>query len=116
MEMYWNSEPKVATNVFELGLKMFGSEPDYILRYLDFLLLQNNANSELSGPVKYAHTRTLTMSPYRRTRIVRTVCRGDRAGKGQTHLGPDGSVRVPVRRSPRGTEDGAALRRHVSRE
>ncbi|GAA5959836.1 hypothetical protein JCM8115_004873 [Rhodotorula mucilaginosa] len=45
MEMYWNSEPKVATNVFELGLKMFGSEPDYILRYLDFLLLQNNANN-----------------------------------------------------------------------
>ncbi|GAA5860469.1 hypothetical protein JCM3774_000433 [Rhodotorula dairenensis] len=45
MEMYWNSEPKVATNVFELGLKMFGSEPDYILRYLEFLLQQNNANN-----------------------------------------------------------------------
>ncbi|GAA5863399.1 hypothetical protein JCM1840_007513 [Sporobolomyces johnsonii] len=45
MEMYWNSEPKVATNVFELGLKMFAKEPDYVLRYLDFLLQQNNANN-----------------------------------------------------------------------
>lgn len=70
MEMYWNSEPKVATNVFELGLKMFGSEPDYILRYLDFLLLQNNANSESCGSVKYAQTRSLTTSTCRRTRLV----------------------------------------------
>lgn len=114
MEMYWNSEPKVATNVFELGLKMFGSEPDYILRYLDFLLLQNNANSEFCGPVKYALTQSLTMSPCRRARLVRTVCRRDRAGKGQTYLGPNGSVRVPVRRSPGRAEDGATLRRHVS--
>ncbi|KPV76834.1 uncharacterized protein RHOBADRAFT_34277, partial [Rhodotorula graminis WP1] len=45
MEMYWNSEPKVATNVFELGLKMFANEPDYILRYLEFLIQQNNANN-----------------------------------------------------------------------
>ncbi|GAA6055006.1 hypothetical protein JCM3770_000490 [Rhodotorula araucariae] len=45
MEMYWNSEPKVATNVFELGLKMFAKEPDYILRYLEFLIQQNNANN-----------------------------------------------------------------------
>lgn len=63
MEMYWNSEPKVATNVFELGLKMFGSEPDYILRYLDFLLLQNNANSAF--PVfrilRFTHGSRLTM-------------------------------------------------------
>jgi len=48
MEMYWNEEPKVATNVFELGLKLFSKEPDYVLRYLEFLLQQNNANSELS--------------------------------------------------------------------
>ena len=70
MEMYWNSEPTVATNVFELGLKMFGSEPDYILRYLDFLLLQNNANSESCGTGKSAHTRFLTTSTCRRTRLV----------------------------------------------
>lgn len=49
MEMYWNSEPKVATNVFELGLKMFAHEPDYILRYLEFLIQQNNANSASSS-------------------------------------------------------------------
>ncbi|GAA5990953.1 hypothetical protein JCM11641_007443 [Rhodosporidiobolus odoratus] len=45
MEMYWNGDVKVATNVFELGLKLFSAEPDYILRYLDFLLQQNNANN-----------------------------------------------------------------------
>ncbi|GAA5873550.1 hypothetical protein JCM16303_001161 [Sporobolomyces ruberrimus] len=45
MEMYWNEEPKVATNVFELGLKSFSKEPEYVLRYLEFLLLQNNANN-----------------------------------------------------------------------
>ncbi|GAA5960372.1 hypothetical protein JCM3765_007490 [Sporobolomyces pararoseus] len=45
MEMYWNEEPKVATNVFELGLKLFSKEPDYVLRYLEFLLQQNNANN-----------------------------------------------------------------------
>ncbi|GAA5996861.1 cleavage polyadenylation factor subunit RNA14 [Rhodotorula paludigena] len=45
MEMYWNSEPKVATNVFELGLKLFSEEPDYVLRYLEFLIEQNNANN-----------------------------------------------------------------------
>lgn len=45
MEMYWNSEPKVATNVFELGLKSFAKEPEYVLRYLDFLISQNNSNS-----------------------------------------------------------------------
>ncbi|GAA5924269.1 cleavage polyadenylation factor subunit RNA14 [Sporobolomyces koalae] len=45
MEMYWNEEPKVATNVFELGLKLFSKEPEYVLRYLDFLLQQNNANN-----------------------------------------------------------------------
>lgn len=46
MEMYWNEEPKVATNVFELGLKLFSKEPEYVLRYLEFLLQQNNANSK----------------------------------------------------------------------
>ncbi|GAA6008673.1 hypothetical protein JCM11491_003391 [Sporobolomyces phaffii] len=45
MEMYWNEEPKVATNVFELGLKLFSKEPEYVLRYLEFLLQQNNANN-----------------------------------------------------------------------
>ncbi|GAA5850924.1 hypothetical protein JCM8547_009132 [Rhodosporidiobolus lusitaniae] len=45
MEMYWNSDVKVATNVFELGLKLFSAEPEYVLRYLEFLLQQNNSNN-----------------------------------------------------------------------
>ncbi|GAA6062293.1 hypothetical protein JCM10212_004381 [Sporobolomyces blumeae] len=45
MEMYWNEEPKIATNVFELGLKLFAAVPEYVLKYLEFLLQQNNANN-----------------------------------------------------------------------
>ncbi|GAA6030053.1 hypothetical protein JCM8097_009232 [Rhodosporidiobolus ruineniae] len=45
MEMYWNSDVKVATNVFELGLKLFAADPAYVLRYLDFLLQQNSTNN-----------------------------------------------------------------------
>lgn len=47
MEFFWNNDPKVATNVFELGLKTFAKEPDYVLQYLDFLIRSNNPNSAL---------------------------------------------------------------------
>ncbi|KAK4046434.1 mRNA 3'-end-processing protein rna14 [Microbotryomycetes sp. JL201] len=45
MEYHWNSDPKVATNVYELGLKTFSKDPDYVLQYLDFLMLTNNPNN-----------------------------------------------------------------------
>ena len=48
MELYWNKDPKVATNVFELGLKTFGSEPEYVMQYLDFLIKSNNDSSTFS--------------------------------------------------------------------
>lgn len=50
MEFYWNNEPKIATNIFELGLKndIFAQDPDFILQYLDFLIRSNNPNSTLS--------------------------------------------------------------------
>ena len=46
MEYHWNGDAKVATNVFELGLKTFSKDPEYVLQYLDFLMLTNNPNSE----------------------------------------------------------------------
>lgn len=45
MELLWNNEPKIATNVFELGLKTFSKDPEYVLQYLDFLIRSNNPNS-----------------------------------------------------------------------
>lgn len=45
MEFFWNNDPKVATNVFELGLKTFSKEPEYVLQYLDYLIRTNNPNS-----------------------------------------------------------------------
>lgn len=47
MELHWNNEPKIATNVFELGLKTFSKDPEYVLQYLDFLIRSNNPNSEI---------------------------------------------------------------------
>lgn len=48
MELYWNNEPKIATNIFELGLKssVFAKDVQYILQYLDFLIRSNNPNSK----------------------------------------------------------------------
>lgn len=48
LELYWNKDAKVATNVFEFGLKAFGSEPDYVIQYLDFLIKSNNDSSAFS--------------------------------------------------------------------
>jgi hypothetical protein len=35
----------VATKIFELGLKVFSDNPDYVLRYLGFLISVNDENS-----------------------------------------------------------------------
>lgn len=51
MELYWNKDVKIATNVFELGLKTFGSEPEYVMQYLDFLIKSNN-DSSMSPPAQ----------------------------------------------------------------
>ena len=48
IEYHWNKEAKVATNVFELGLKIFSEEPGYVVRYLDFLINTNDDTSQSS--------------------------------------------------------------------
>lgn len=45
MEYFWNNDGKVATNVFELGLKTYAQEPEYVLQYLEHLIRTNNPNS-----------------------------------------------------------------------
>ncbi|KAI8451386.1 hypothetical protein BY996DRAFT_8534553 [Phakopsora pachyrhizi] len=42
MEYYWNKEASVATKVFDLGLKTFSEDVDYVLKYLNFLITLND--------------------------------------------------------------------------
>ncbi|KAG0148416.1 hypothetical protein CROQUDRAFT_654918 [Cronartium quercuum f. sp. fusiforme G11] len=42
MEYHWNKEASVATKVFDLGLKSFSEDVDYVLNYLDFLISLND--------------------------------------------------------------------------
>jgi hypothetical protein len=46
MELHWNKEAKIAMNVFEHGLKTFGDDIDYVIRYLDFLIITNDDASQ----------------------------------------------------------------------
>lgn len=45
IELHWNKDAKVATNVFELGLKTFADDPAYVLPYLDYLLSSGNESN-----------------------------------------------------------------------
>jgi hypothetical protein len=46
MEFYNSKEPTVAGKIFELGLKSFGDDPDFVEQYLDFLIQLNDDNSK----------------------------------------------------------------------
>lgn len=46
LEMHWNKETKIATNVFEVGLKRFSDEVGFVKRYLDFLIMINDDGSK----------------------------------------------------------------------
>ncbi|RWS07998.1 Protein suppressor of forked-like protein [Dinothrombium tinctorium] len=45
MEYYCSKDKTVACKIFELGLKKFGSDPDFILSYIDFLSHLNEENN-----------------------------------------------------------------------
>ena len=46
IEFHCSKETRVATNVFELAIKTFPTDPDLIIRYLDFLLGNGDETSE----------------------------------------------------------------------
>lgn len=74
MEFFWNNDPKVATNVFELGLKTFSKEPEYVLQYLDYLIRTNNPNStSLSSLGSLALVLPLSLFADARALFERTV-------------------------------------------
>uniref|UniRef100_A0A915JBM5 Suppressor of forked domain-containing protein n=1 Tax=Romanomermis culicivorax TaxID=13658 RepID=A0A915JBM5_ROMCU len=45
MEYYCSKDTKIAINVFELGLKKFGDNPEFALAYIDFLSHLNEDNN-----------------------------------------------------------------------
>ncbi|CAE6450936.1 unnamed protein product [Rhizoctonia solani] len=45
MEYHCTKAPDVASKIFELGLKVFSDNPDYVLRYLGFLISTNDENN-----------------------------------------------------------------------
>jgi hypothetical protein len=50
MELHVNKDPKVAFNIFSLGMKQFGANPDYVCAFLDFLMSQNDHASAYPSP------------------------------------------------------------------
>ncbi|XP_036595701.1 cleavage stimulation factor subunit 3-like [Trichosurus vulpecula] len=44
MEYYCHKDNSIAFNIFELGLKKYGDDPEYILAYIDYLSHQNDEN------------------------------------------------------------------------
>ncbi|XP_039254764.1 cleavage stimulation factor subunit 3-like isoform X1 [Styela clava] len=45
MEYYCTKEKQIAFKIFELGLKRFGDEPDYLLSYIDYMSHLNEDNN-----------------------------------------------------------------------
>lgn len=47
MEYHCNKATDVANRIFEKGMEFFSSEPEFVLRYLGFLISINDENSEV---------------------------------------------------------------------
>nr|XP_047143845.1 cleavage stimulation factor subunit 3 isoform X1 [Hydra vulgaris] len=45
IEHYCNKDPKVASNIFELGLKKYADNEDYLKAYIDYKIAQNDDNN-----------------------------------------------------------------------
>lgn len=70
LELRWNKEPKVAMNVFEVGLKRFPDEVEFVLHYLDFLITTNDEGSTSLTHLRFTYRGMLTQA-HRRTSRVR---------------------------------------------
>lgn len=45
MEYHFTKATDVATRIYETGLKQFGEDAEYVIRYLKFLISINDENS-----------------------------------------------------------------------
>ncbi|KAG4305368.1 hypothetical protein PORY_000924 [Pneumocystis oryctolagi] len=53
MEYHCSKDPTIASKIFDLGLKSFGNDPDYVLHYLTFLI---NTNDDTNARALYEKT------------------------------------------------------------
>jgi len=56
VEFHSNKDSAVAIRIFELGLKLFAEDVDYVVRYLQFLL---NVNDDTSKSFYPTHVREI---------------------------------------------------------
>lgn len=68
IEHFCNKDPKVACNIFELGLKRYSDCEEYITSYVDYKLAQNEENN-----TRVLFERLLSLIPRERQRSV--LCR-----------------------------------------
>ena len=73
MEYHCSKETRVAINVFELGIKTFGTDEALIVRYLDFLLNINDENSECYATCRCVHALTLVYCADARALFERVI-------------------------------------------
>lgn len=52
MEYHCTKAADVATKIFEIGLKQFAENIEYVVRYLSFLISINDDNSTFSGALR----------------------------------------------------------------
>ncbi|XP_057314296.1 cleavage stimulation factor subunit 3-like [Hydractinia symbiolongicarpus] len=65
IEHYSNKNSKVATNIFELGLKKYADNEDYIMAYIDYKIAQNEDNN-----TRVLFERLLSIVPREKQRLV----------------------------------------------
>jgi len=65
IEHFCNKDPKVACNIFELGLKKFADSEEYIAAYMEYKLAQNEENN-----TRVLFERLLSIIPRERQRSV----------------------------------------------
>lgn len=70
MEYHSNKATDVANRIFEKGLEFFGSEVEFVLRYLGFLISINDENSRV-GFFLYGRSLLNSCFSYRCPSVVR---------------------------------------------
>eukprot|EP00795_Rhopilema_esculentum_P005315 gene5315-484_t len=65
MEHFCNKDSKVAHNIFELGMKKYGSITDYVLQYLEYKIYLNDDNN-----TRVLFERILNTLPKEQSRVI----------------------------------------------
>ena len=90
MEYHSNKDSGVAIRIFELGLKQFSDDVEYVVRYLQFLLSINDDSSE------FLSARSEIGPHFRRSGFIRAICEQNPHRQSPAAMGRMGEVRVPL--------------------